>query len=65
MNDIKIMKSLEDSGVLIDEETETIKHEIKKNTERWISWSFVSTSSCFNSATRNFFSSKKYKWKRS
>ena len=27
---IKIMKPLEDSGVLIDKETETIKHEIKK-----------------------------------
>ena len=27
---IKIIKSLEDSGVLIDEVTETVKHEIKK-----------------------------------
>ena len=26
---IKIIKSLEDSGVLIDEVTETVKHEIK------------------------------------
>ena len=31
LNDIKIVKSLEDSGVLIDGVTETIKHEIKKN----------------------------------
>ena len=32
MNDIiKVIKSLEDSGVLIDEVTETVKHEIKKN----------------------------------
>ena len=31
MNDIiKVIKSLEDSGVLIDEVTETVKHEIKK-----------------------------------
>ena len=27
---IKIIKSLEDSGVLIDGSTETVKHEIKK-----------------------------------
>ena len=31
MNDIiKIIKSLEDSGVLIDSVTETVKHEIKR-----------------------------------
>ena len=31
MNDIiKIIKSLEDSGVLIDGVTETVKHEIKE-----------------------------------
>ena len=31
MNDIiKIIKALEDSGVLIDGVTETVKHEIKK-----------------------------------
>ena len=31
MNDIiKIIKSLEDSGVLIDGVTETVKHEIKQ-----------------------------------
>ena len=36
MNDVfKIIKSLEDSGVLIDGVTETVKHEIKK-TKRWI-----------------------------
>ena len=35
MNDIiKIMKSLEDSGVLIDGVTETVKHEIKKNNKK-------------------------------
>ena len=37
MNDIiKIVKSLKDSGVLIDGVTETVKHEIK--TRRQISW---------------------------
>ena len=56
---IKIIKSLEDSGVLIDRVTETVKHATKKQ-ERRISWSFVS----FNSATSDFFSSKKYKWKK-
>ena len=35
MNDIiKIIKSLEDSGVLIDGVTETVKHEIKKNNKK-------------------------------
>ena len=28
---IKIIKSLENSGIFIDEVTETVKHEIKKN----------------------------------
>ena len=64
MNDItKIIKSLQDLGVLIDAVTETVKHEIKK-TKRWISWSFVSIFSLFNSATSDFFSSKRYMWKR-
>ena len=27
---IKVLKSLEDSGILIDRVTETVKHEIKK-----------------------------------
>ena len=59
-NVIKIIKSLEASGVLIDGVTETVKREIKK-TRRRISWSFVSTFSRLFSATSNFFSSKKYK----
>ena len=62
-NIIKIIKSLEDSDVLIDRVTETVKLEIK--TGRRISWSFVSTFSCFTSATNNFFGSKRYKWNRS
>ena len=66
MNDIiTIIKSVETSGVLIDGVTETVKHEIKKNEFEWgISWSFVSTSSRFISANHNFFSSKRYKWKK-
>ena len=61
MNDfIEIIKSLEDSGVLTDGVTETVKRE----TKRRISWIFVSTFSCFISTTSTFFSSKKYKRKR-
>ena len=60
---IKIIKSLEDSGVLIDGVIEKVKHEIK--TIRQISWSFVSAFSSFNSATSDFFSNKRYTWKRS
>ena len=64
MNDIiKIIKPLEDSDVLIDAVTETVKQEIRK-TRRPISWSFVSTFSRFISTTSNFFSSKRYKWKK-
>ena len=37
MNDIiKIIESLEDSGVLIDGVTETVKHEIKKQKDRFL-----------------------------
>ena len=62
---IKVIKSLEDSSVLIDGATETVKHEIKKKTRRWISSSFVKTFSRFISATNCFFSGKRHKWKRS
>ena len=65
MNDIiNMIKSLKDSGLLIDGITETVKHEIKK-IRWWISWSIIITFSRFNSATSSFFSSKRYKWKRS
>ena len=58
MNDfIKIKKSLEDSGVLIDGVTETVKDEIKK-TRRWISWSFVSAFNHTIKRISNFFISK-------
>ena len=39
---MKLLKPLEDSGVLIDGITETIKYKIRKKT-RWISWIFAST----------------------
>ena len=57
VNDIiNIIKSLDDSGVLIDGVTESAKDKIKK-TKTPISFSH------FNSATSDFFSSKRYKWK--
>ena len=60
MNDIiKIIKSLEYSGILIDGVTETVKHEIK--TTGWISWSFVSTLIRFISAISNSFGSNRCK----
>ena len=64
MNYIKIIKSLEDSNILIDGIAETVKHEMKK-TRRQISTCFVSTFSRLISATSDFFSIKRYKWKRS
>ena len=58
MNDIiRTIKSLEDSGLLIDEVTEIVKHKIKK-TRRWISWSFISAFSHFYCAKSNFSCSK-------
>ena len=58
MNDIiKIMKSLEDSGVLIDGITETIKHETKKHEARFLGAWLVPLA---DSATSNFSSSKRY-----
>ena len=62
MNEIiKIKKILEDSGVLIDGVTETVKHGSKKQ----IYWGFVSFFTRFNSETSDFFNSKRCKWKRS
>ena len=43
---IKIIESLEKSGLLIDGASETVKHEIKK-TRRWISSCYDGTSGCF------------------
>ena len=66
MNDvIKIIKLLEDLDVIIDGVTETVTHEIKKQEGEVHFLEFVSTFSHYNSATSDFFSSKRYKWKRS
>ena len=44
VNDIiEIIRSLEDSGVLIDRFTETVKHEIKKQEGRFL-WAFLAPS---------------------
>ena len=51
-NIIKIVKRLEGSNVLIGGVTET-------------TWSFFTTFSCVISIACNFFSSKRYRWKRS
>ena len=51
----KIIKSFEDSNVLIDGVTETIKH------NKTFLWSFVTTFSRFIGASSDFFSSKIYK----
>ena len=48
---IKIIKSLEDLNVLIDGITETVRHEMKKETRKRISSSFVGTFIYFISAT--------------
>ena len=62
MNDIiKIIKSSEDSGVLIDEVTETVKKEVKKQEGGFLS--DLKRFTRFIGATSNFFSSKRYKWK--
>ena len=50
-------QEIEDSGVLIDAITETVKHELIK-TKRQISWRHLSTFSRFNNATSDLFSSK-------
>ena len=47
---IRIINSLEDSGVIIDGVTETVKHQINY-TRRWISWCCVSTFGCFIGTT--------------
>ena len=41
----KMIKSLDDSGLLIDGATETVKHEIKKK-RSWISWCYDGTYGC-------------------
>ena len=57
---IKTTKSLEDLGVAIDGVTETVKHEIKKQEGRFLG-ALITPLNGFNSATSNFFSSKRHK----
>ena len=61
MNDIiKIIKSLEDSGVVIDGVTETVKHKIKKQEGRFPG-ALITPFNCLNSVTSDFFSGKRHK----
>ena len=60
MNDmIKIIKSFEDLGALIDGVIETVKYEIKNQKRRFLGI-LLATFSHFSSATSDFFSSKMY-----
>ena len=54
---INTVKSLDNSGVLIDGVAEAVKHKIKKK-ERWIYWCLAKTFGCFSGTIR-------YYWKRS
>ena len=66
MNDlIKIIKSSKDSAVLIDEVTKKVKHEINEQECRFFGDLLVPLVAHFIFTTSNFFSSKRYKWKRS
>ena len=60
MNEIfKIIKSLEDLGLLIDGVTETVKHEIKKQEGGFLGALLAPLAASLVS-TSNFFSSKRY-----
>ena len=50
----KIVDSIEKSGLLIDDVSETVKHEIKK-TRRWILFCYDGTYGCFIDNTYGFF----------
>ena len=64
MNDIiKIIKSLDDLGVLIDGAIQTVKHEIRKQEDRVIG-PLLAPLANFISTNNSFFSSKIYKWKK-
>ena len=59
---IRTAKSEDDSGLLIDGATETVKLEIKK-TRRWNVWYYETTPSCFTDSTYGFFIDKHNIWK--
>ena len=58
------IKTRENSDLINNGVTETIKHEIKK-TRRWTSYCFISTCSCFTNSTYVFFMDWKCACKRS
>ena len=60
-DNIRIIKSQEDSGVLVDGVTETVKDEVKK-AGRWIYWCIVSTDDCFIDANCGCFIGKTYRF---
>ena len=68
---IKIIESLQKSGLLIDGASETVKHGIKKP-RRWISSCYDGNYGCFIDSTNgffinttySFFINKFYNWKR-
>ena len=66
MNDIiKIIKSLKDSAVLIDEVTEKVKRKINEQGGRFLGDLLAPLLAHFIITTSNFSTSKTDKWKRS
>ena len=66
INDIiKIIKSLEDSNVLIDGITETVNHEIKKQGGRFLPALLAPLAASLVQPVISSVSSERYKWKRS
>ena len=62
MNDIiRIIKSLKDSNILIDDITETVSHEIIKKECKFL----PALLALLVVSSFGFFSCKRYKWKRS
>ena len=61
---IKIVESLEKSGLLIDGAPKTVIHEIRKQ-KRWISWCYDGTYGSFIDITYGFFINACHIWKRS
>ena len=61
---IKIIKSLEDSVLLIDVVTKKLKT-FDKKTRRLVFWCCISIFGCFIGTLYDFFSYEKYFWKSS
>ena len=61
---IKTVESLEDSDLLVDGPTETVKHEIKKQ-ECGFFWCYDGTYHWFIDSIHSFFIDKSYIWERS